>query len=245
MRIKHYNNFVPVVGLLASLLMAPASQADIVISGTRVIYPAGQKSVTVKLENRGGKPLLVQSWIDDGRENTNPQELNIPFLVTPPVSRIDPSKGQTIKVTYLGTALPQDKESMFWFNVLEVPPKANGADDQNILQLAFRTRIKLFYRPAGLKGNPSEAAKTLVWKAKTTGQNLFVDVKNPSPFHVSFSDAFLVNGKAKYEIETVMLKPGESQSFKVKGLAVAPAGAKVEYSIINDFGGASKDEASL
>lgn len=245
MRIKHYSNFIPVVGLLASLLMAPASQADIVISGTRVIYPAGQKSVTVKLENRGGKPLLVQSWIDDGRENTNPQELNIPFLVTPPVSRIDPSKGQTIKVTYLGTALPLDKESMFWFNVLEVPPKANAADDQNILQLAFRTRIKLFYRPAGLKGNPSEAAKTLVWKAKSTGQNLFVDVKNPSPFHVSFSDAFLVNGKAKYEIETVMLKPGESQSFKVKGLTVAPAGAKVEYSIINDFGGASKDEASL
>lgn len=236
---------MPILGLLSGLLMSSTSHADIVISGTRVIYPSEQKNVTIKLENRGDKPLLVQSWLDDGRENVNPQELNIPFLVTPPVSRIEPSKGQTIKVTYLGDALPQNKESMFWFNVLEIPPKADNAADQNLLQLAFRTRIKLFYRPEGLKGSPADAAKMLTWKAKADGKNVYVEVNNPSLFHVSFSSASLLNGKSKYAIETAMIKPGDNQLFKVQGLSSMPAGAKIEYDVINDFGGSIKNEIQL
>lgn len=119
--------------------------ADIVISGTRVIYPQSAKDVTVKMENRGTKPLLVQSWLDDGRDTVNPQELKLPFIVTPPVSRIDPSKGQTVRITWTQQPLAQDRESLFWFNVLEVPPKAKDGDSQNVLQLAFRTRIKMFF----------------------------------------------------------------------------------------------------
>jgi hypothetical protein len=67
--------------------------ADIVISGTRIIYPQSSKDVVVGLENRGNKPLLVQTWLDDGRDDVNPQELKLPFVITPPVSRIDPKKG--------------------------------------------------------------------------------------------------------------------------------------------------------
>ncbi len=52
------------------------------------------------------------------------------------------------------SVLPKDRESVFWFNVLEVPPKPDAATvaNQSLLQLAFRTRIKLFYRPEALKG---------------------------------------------------------------------------------------------
>lgn len=63
------------------------------------------------------------------------------------------------------SVLPKDRESVFWFNVLEVPPKPDAATvaNQSLLQLAFRTRIKLFYRPEALKGNPSEAPLALKW----------------------------------------------------------------------------------
>ena len=80
---------------LAALLLSTtccfsySALADIVISGTRVIYPETAKDVTVKMENRGNKPLLVQAWLDDGRDDVNPQELKLPFIVTPPVSRVD------------------------------------------------------------------------------------------------------------------------------------------------------------
>lgn len=43
--------------------------------------------------------------------------------------------------------LAQDKESLYYFNLREIPPKTDKA---NTLQIALQTRIKLFYRPAGL-----------------------------------------------------------------------------------------------
>ncbi|VED37470.1 fimbrial chaperone protein [Escherichia coli] len=104
-----------------------------------------QKSVSVRLENKGNSHLLVQSWLDTGDDNAEPGSINVPFTATPPVSRIDAKRGQTIKLMYTGsTVLPSDKESVFWFNVLEVPPKpdASKVENQSLLQLAFRTRIQ-------------------------------------------------------------------------------------------------------
>ncbi|WP_150322339.1 fimbria/pilus periplasmic chaperone, partial [Enterobacter hormaechei] len=81
--------------LTAAVFASFQASADIVISGTRIVYQQSQKDVIVSLDNRGKKPLLVQSWLDDGRDDTNPQELKLPFIITPPVSRIDPQKGQS------------------------------------------------------------------------------------------------------------------------------------------------------
>ena len=46
----------------ACMSLSTSAIADIVISGTRVIYKSDQKSVNVRLENKGNNPLLVQSW---------------------------------------------------------------------------------------------------------------------------------------------------------------------------------------
>lgn len=51
------------------MAFSSSSIADIVISGTRVIYKSDQKSVNVRLENKGNNPLLVQSWLDTGDDN--------------------------------------------------------------------------------------------------------------------------------------------------------------------------------
>ncbi len=99
-------------------LAASNASADIVISGTRIIYPQSSKDVVVNLDNHGTKPLLVQTSLDDGRDGVTPEELKLPFIITPPVSRIDPKKGQSVRITYTGIPLPQDRESLFWFNVL-------------------------------------------------------------------------------------------------------------------------------
>lgn len=138
----------------SSMAFSMPVMADIVISGTRVIYKSDQKSVSVRLENKGNSHLLVQSWLDTGDDNAEPGSINVPFTATPPVSRIDAKRGQTIKLMYTGsTVLPSDKESVFWFNVLEVPPKpdASKVENQSLLQLAFRTRIKLFLSSGRIK----------------------------------------------------------------------------------------------
>lgn len=50
----------------AALLTTFNACADIVISGTRIIYPQSSKDVVVNLENRGSKPLLVQTGSTTG-----------------------------------------------------------------------------------------------------------------------------------------------------------------------------------
>jgi len=216
----------------AAFAVSHATLADIVISGTRVIYPQSAKDVTVKMENRGNKPLLVQTWLDDGRDTTNPQALRLPFIVTPPVSRVDPAKGQTVRITYLGQPLPTDRETLFWFNVLEVPPKAKAADEQSMLQLAFRTRIKLFYRPDGLQGDPAVAAGQLKWSQ----QNSTLTARNDSPYYVSLAKIDASVGGKKVAIEPHYVAPFASHSYSLKATGAAHV-ANVAYSAINDFGG--------
>lgn len=222
--------------------------ADIVLSGTRIIYNADQKDVTLRMENKGDRPLLVQSWIDTGLENADPSTLKVPFTVTPPVSRVDGKRGQTVKIAWNASqTLPTDRESVFWFNALEVPPKMSDAESKgkNILQLAFRTRIKLFYRPTGLTGSPADAPKQLTWHLQSSAGKVVLQATNPTPFHVSFSGIKLSSGGKKYDVEARMVAPKSSTEMVVKGVTSSPTGATVEYSAINDFGGGIDGKVKL
>ncbi|APY57912.1 fimbrial chaperone [Salmonella enterica] len=220
--------------------------ADIVISGTRIVYPQSSKDVIVNLDNRGNKPLLVQTWLDDGRDGVNPQELKLPFVITPPVSRIDPQKGQSLRITYMGSALPQDRESLFWFNVLEIPPKSKAKEGESLnqLQLAFRTRIKLFFRPDGLKGTPGDAATNLKWSQKKEGNTLSLFAQNDSPYNVSVSNVKLKVGSKEYTVDSKSVLPFSGVSMPVKGLSNNISGTVI-YNTINDNGGTDKREAKI
>ncbi|NQF27688.1 fimbrial chaperone [Escherichia coli] len=222
--------------------------ADIVISGTRVIYKSDQKSVSVRLENKGNNPLLVQSWLDTGDDNAEPGSITVPFTATPPVSRIDAKRGQTIKLMYTASSvLPKDRESVFWFNVLEVPPKPDAATatNQSLLQLAFRTRIKLFYRPEGLKGNPSDAPLALKWSWATAGGQTALQVTNPTSYYVSFSSGDLETSSKRYPLDVKMIAPFSNDVIKVNGMSGKSSSAKVHFYAINDFGGAIEGNATL
>ena len=61
--------------LASCMAFSSSAIADIVISGTRVVYKSEQKSVNVRLENKGNNPLLVQSWLDTGDDNAEPGTL--------------------------------------------------------------------------------------------------------------------------------------------------------------------------
>ncbi|WP_371917599.1 molecular chaperone [Pseudomonas sp. Irchel 3H3] len=209
------------------------------ITGTRVVYEADQKEISVKLNNNGTQPALTQSWIDTGSVESTPTSSKAPFLLSPPVARIDPAKGQTLRVMFTGAPLIQDKESVFWLNVLEIPPKPQGAGDVNTLQMAFRSRIKLFYRPTGLVGTASEAMEQVQWQlvSASNGQGLALQAFNPSAFHVSLIELDVVVGAQRAPSEDGMIAPGETRQFLLPTLKARPTGpAQVEFSAINDYG---------
>ncbi|EHM1654459.1 fimbria/pilus periplasmic chaperone [Salmonella enterica subsp. enterica serovar Saintpaul] len=217
-----------------ALLLAagiPAAFASIQISATRVIYHAAEKDVSVQIMNPGKHPVLLQSWTDDGHPETRPEALRTPFILTPPLTRVNADAGQTLRLSFSRAPLPANRESVYWLNVLEIPPV--GAKDSNQIQVAFRTRIKLFYRPAALDDKGAQAAiAQLRWR--TQGNK--ISLSNPTPYYVSAIAVTVSQGGKKISVPADMLAPNGSAEFALPaGMSVNSADS-VTVDAINDYG---------
>ncbi|WP_042272982.1 fimbria/pilus periplasmic chaperone [Paraburkholderia heleia] len=231
--------------IAAACVLASYAHASVVVVGTRVIYNQDDPEVTVKLTNQGGSPGLVQVWIDKGDPKAEPSSIKVPFIVTPPVSRIDPGKGQTLRIVHMGAPEIKDRESVYWLNVLEIPPVAKE-QDANRLQFAFRTRIKLFYRPADLPGSPEQAPAGITWHMTQSNGSSSLRAYNPSAYNVSFSRLDVSDGRETASFtDGGMLAPGETRQFPLTGARAISGSATVRYEFINDYGGLAKGDASL
>lgn len=236
------NKFTRITCALALVLGGLGSAyAGIQINGTRVIYPADQREVTLSMVNNGTTPVLLQSWIDDGDTKATPETTKAPFLLTPPMARVDPSKGQTLRIMFTGANLPQDRESVFWLNILEIPTKPKATSDggaSNYLQFAIRSRIKIFYRPKGLPGTAFDAADQVTWHVVSKGNGFVAECTNPTAYNVNIGS---VVAKGSSVPQTVDPKGGMCPA---KGTATLPlngdlnaAAGKLTVQVINDFGG--------
>lgn len=201
-----------------------AAHAGIIIGGTRVIYDGNKKEASVSVNNPDATPYLIQSWI----ETQNGGAEKAPFVITPPLYRLDKDQ-QNVERIMLTGALPQDKESLYWLNIKAIP---SAPKKDNSLQIAIKTRIKLIYRPANLKGvSPEELAEKLVWSR--SGNH--ISVSNPTPYVMNFSQ-ISVNGHSLDDVTYVM--PGASAQFALP--AAASSGAVI-FTVINDYGGPGKE----
>ncbi|BEM77049.1 pilus assembly protein [Serratia marcescens] len=190
------------VGLFFSSFFA---DANIVINGTRVIYPEKNKDVIVQLVNNGNDPALVQAWIDDGDINSTPETANVPFLLSPPVVKVSGNNGQQLRIQKMGAALPGDRESVFYLNVLDIPPTPENLQGVNTLQLAIKSRIKLFYRPAGLSSNANAITDFIELQAAGAG----FKVINKSPYFFTLANVDQ-KGKKNLLVDSVMVAPFSS-----------------------------------
>jgi chaperone protein EcpD len=210
----------------------------VVIGGTRVVFPAQARDVSLKIQNKGDEPALVQVWIDDGDEASSPATARAPFAITPPMFRIDPGQGHALRIVHVGEAAPRDREVLYWLNVLEIPPKAREAEGKNVLQFAFRHRLKLFHRPADLASPPERAASMLRWTMDRKEKRLSLRVDNPSPYHVSFQtiDVLDEKGAKRVALGGGMVAPGAFAQFPLPAGKHSVQVTKVEFATINDYG---------
>lgn len=211
------------------------TQAGVSIDGTRIIFPTSSTSVGVQVRNEFSTPALVQTWIDNGNMNEIPPAEEIPFVISPPLSRVEPHQGQIIRVIQTGSPeLPEDRESLFWFNLLDVPPDNPNLSTQNLLSFTVRTRIKMFYRPAKLKISINEAYNQIHFKYLNDEQKL--EVNNPTPYYITFVNInFKSSSDEKAYKQSVMLEPYSNQ--KLSNFKFVGAPQKIDYSILNDLGG--------
>ncbi|MFL9961096.1 fimbria/pilus periplasmic chaperone [Paraburkholderia sediminicola] len=229
---------------MAALNIA-SSHAAVLIYGTRVIYNEASRETLVRLSNEGAVPLLIQAWLDTG-EDKPIAEQQVPFVITPPVFRMNAHQGQMLRISYTGEALPGDKESVFWLNVLEIPPKSAAIGKTNTLQIAVRNRIKLFFRPTALADGPKDLVRQLQWQVTGEGEHTSVTVKNPTPFFASFLEAYVTVDGTSYELATDMVGPGERATFPLlKPTRLSGQAKDVQFKLIDDIGAAIAGTAHL
>lgn len=209
------------------------SCAGMVLNGTRVVYSAEQREVTVNMKNTGANPVLVQSWIDMGNLSDTPDKIISPFILTPPITRVDAGKGQTLRISLVdGKKLSSNKESVFYLNVLEIPARSKNNEQPNHLSIAFRTRVKLFYRPQGLPGNAEDAPEQLKWSLSNGG----VTVNNPTAYYVTLGTVTYSEDGKKYVAEGDMIAPGASDNVHFNNVSTVRDIHSLSFTSLNDYG---------
>lgn len=220
-----------VTGSLLGLLYAEQASAAIALDRTRVIFSGGDKSVSLSISNENKQlPYLAQGWIEDA----NGKKIASPLTVLPPVQRLEPGAKSQVKVQGLPAAntLPQDRESLFYFNLREIPPRS---DKPNTLQLALQTRIKLFYRPQAIAVVNAETSVPWQEKLTLTRQGDKYRVNNPTPYYVTLIDASSKkDGASAPGFVPLMLAPQGSAFLPV---AASALGNSPVLTYVNDYGG--------
>lgn len=213
--------FIKTAGLAVTLLsiMITTASAGVIIGGTRIIFDGAKKEALININNPDPTPWLIQSWVEmqDGSSGKTP------FIITPPLYRLDGGQKNLERIV-MTAALPQGQESLFWLNIKAIP---SATKQMNALQIAVKTRIKLIYRPDGLRAStPEEQADKLTWQR--TGNQL--QVTNSTPYVINFNE--ITVGDKKLDDVTYVL-PGTFARFT---LPPGSSGNTLTFKIINDYG---------
>jgi P pilus assembly protein, chaperone PapD len=204
------------------------SFAAIALDRTRVIFDGGQNSISLNISNQNKQlPYLAQGWIEDEKGN----KIQNPLTVLPPVQRIEPGKPSQVKIQALPAAksLPQDRETVYYFNLREIPPKSSKP---NTLQIALQTRIKLFYRPAGITMDVSGTPLQEQLSLSKQGDKYVIN--NPTPYYITIVDAGSSKGVSVKGFEPFMIPPKSNELMKPSASSL---GNNPVLTYVNDYGG--------
>ena len=233
--LRNTRPFIRIGARLLTLLVLGVpilANAAIVPDRTRVIYHEGEPSVSVTVSNKNPKlPFVVQSWIEDEKS----VKISSPFMVLPPLLRIEANDSNVLRIVKLpGDALAQERESVFYLNIREIPPKSEAV---NAMQIALQSKLKLFYRPKGIQPKRGEdVGLRLNLQYDPLAKKMTID--NPTPFHITVVGFMAGVEKSKVPMETVMISPMSKVEVPLNALAAG----KLYVSHMNDFGGQTDSE---
>ena len=213
-------------GLFWLLSTSFAVNAAVSPDRTRIILNQSDKSVSVRLTNQSTTaPFLAQSWIED---KDNKKSRNY-ITAVPPMVRLE--AGEQVQVRLIPqptlTQLPADRESLFYFNVREIPPRS---EQKNVMQIAMQSRIKIFWRPKAVEVKNGQVNLTGKFDISRTASGL--TLKNNSPYFITVG-YIGTNGKTLLpKTSSMMAEPFGLASQEIKDL---PANFQVGF--IGDYGG--------
>ncbi|PYC03713.1 molecular chaperone [Pseudomonas protegens] len=221
------------VALLLAFFNAQA-MAALALGSSRMIIQAPKTRAVVMVHNRSPhSAYLAQSWIEDA-QGQKPERS--PVVALPPIQRLEARQDNQLNIQVLPHVadLPQDRETLFYLNVREVPPRG---EDKEVIQIALQRRIKVIYRPQRIR--PLTVGLTSPWLSALTlskEESGRFQLNNATPYHVTLIEAF---GDESGASPVTDFKPMEIPPYSERRLEgkFAPGVQRPTLVYINDFGG--------
>ncbi|PSV74400.1 fimbrial chaperone protein, partial [Photobacterium leiognathi] len=198
------------------------------------IYNENDKNISITISNESKETYGGQVWVDNINESDN----SVSFIAIPSFFKVDGNDNQIIRIMKTSEALPKDRESIFWLNVQEIPPKSKDKKS-NIIVVAINTKVKLIYRPDNLSIKRLNAEKRI----KLINDNGNYYLENPTPYYFAITK-IIVNEK------TISLKNKVSNKLaifapktKVKLTSInLNSKSKIKIDAIDDYGATNQYE---
>lgn len=225
--------------ILGTIFVSQSAFSAVSLDHSRVIFTQNDKSQSITAHNSGAKKYLVQSLIFSTLENENTSSES--FTVIPPIVTLKENSNNALKIIPKSlAALPNDRESLFYLMVNFIPETKQRNNDENDqintkFNLSTKIVIKMFYRPNGIQGHVNDYINKLT--ANQSGNKIIIS--NPSPYYYTLVNIKM--DKVSYESERApMVAP-----FSNIELPINKKVSKLEWDIINDYGGETKTEAII
>lgn len=234
--------------VLTVLLLIPSMAfCGVIPEKSRIVFNGKNSIQSYTLVNANQYPVVAQLWIDDGDFNSHPELTAAPFVITPVMLKMDPSKINEIKIinSTEDFNLPKDRESLYWLNILEIPPANSKNKSENEVTLSMLTQIKVIYRPEAIEINDVNLIKKLdsldIYLNNNGGGESELIVNNPTEYVASLSGVTLsgrlnnINSTfSPEEIRNLTVLPKQSAKYPVN-LKDARID-NIEYWVIDDQG---------
>lgn len=168
--------------LLAGLCICGAVRAEgIGFDLTRAVIAPERTESSLVFKNDTDWAYLLVSHL----ETPDGEKVRDGVMLVPPIAKIMPRTGARLRILVSDPSkFPQDRETLLWLVSKAVPASTEA---KNALQINFVNKLKVFYRPKGLKGNSIEAMK----QVKVIRQGDRLVVKNESAFVISMGTYFV------------------------------------------------------
>lgn len=169
------------------LFISQSLNASIVIWPTNLVMEQNEKSVILRLENRGNQPVVLQmriyQWTQvNGEEQLLPQQ-NV--IGSPPMMTIASGSQQIVRIINKKPALANE-ELTYRLVLDEIPTQQKGQQGVNF---QMRYSLPLFIYGAGLKHNviDENVQNDLSWRFVNSKGNKWLEFNNQGNTHLHLS----------------------------------------------------------
>lgn len=223
-----------IISLMLWILAVPV-YSGVMPSQSRVIFNSSERMQSLMLVNTNSYPVVVQTWADNGEGD--PDVKNIPFIILPPVFRLETGDVRGIRIVKNETLLAQDRESLFWLNIYEMPPDTR-MDKENSVLVTMNTQIKIIYRPELVTTTPAES---LVKVQCTLQRKGFLQCSNHSANYLSVSSIrYLDKENREHAVKNGMLTFPPYSVVSIHENTMRNSPSRLIFTLIGD-GGELKD----